>query len=163
MKRLLQIIGVLLTLMFVVSFEIADLSSWNPFSMNEAEAFRRHRRNLGSEQDSQTASPSTDAEVETEGDETQEPYGRERFRQRDSRKTSEEPGKDSRGSSAKPNSRSEAEPATSGSPIGTVVQTLPADCEPVVAEGIRYSNCGGTYYRAAFQGSNLVYVVVEKP
>jgi len=28
--------------------------------------------------------------------------------------------------------------------------------------GVQYNNCGGVYYRAAFQGSNLVYVV-SKP
>ena len=26
-----------------------------------------------------------------------------------------------------------------------------------------YSDCGGAFYKAAFQGNNLVYVVVEKP
>jgi hypothetical protein len=25
--------------------------------------------------------------------------------------------------------------------------------------GVEYQNCGGVYYRAAFQGNNLVYVV----
>jgi len=28
-----------------------------------------------------------------------------------------------------------------------------------VRDGVEYQNCGGVYYRAAFQGSNLVYVV----
>jgi hypothetical protein len=45
-------------------------------------------------------------------------------------------------------------------PIGTVVQTLPGSCTPVVIGNISYSECGGAFYRAAFQGSNLVFVVV---
>lgn len=48
-------------------------------------------------------------------------------------------------------------------PIDTVVKALPGGCTPVVAGGTSYSQCGDTFYRAAFQGNNLVYVVVEKP
>jgi hypothetical protein len=29
--------------------------------------------------------------------------------------------------------------------------------------GIEYNKCGNAYYRAAFQGNNLVYAVVPKP
>lgn len=43
--------------------------------------------------------------------------------------------------------------------IGTVVTTLPAGCKPETRDGVEYQNCGGVYYRAAFQGANLVYVV----
>jgi hypothetical protein len=43
--------------------------------------------------------------------------------------------------------------------IGTVVSTLPEGCEPEIRDGIEYQNCGGVYYRSAFQGNNLVYVV----
>jgi hypothetical protein len=43
--------------------------------------------------------------------------------------------------------------------IGTVVSTLPAGCKPETRDGVEYQNCGGVYYRAAFQGANLVYVV----
>jgi len=43
--------------------------------------------------------------------------------------------------------------------IGTVVTTLPAGCQPETRDGVEYQNCGGVYYRAAFQGANLVYVV----
>jgi len=42
---------------------------------------------------------------------------------------------------------------------GAVVTALPAGCKPEVRDGVEYQNCGGVYYRAAFQGSNLVYVV----
>ena len=42
---------------------------------------------------------------------------------------------------------------------GAVVTALPAGCKPVTQNGVEYQNCGGVYYRAAFQGNNLVYVV----
>jgi hypothetical protein len=42
---------------------------------------------------------------------------------------------------------------------GAVVPALPAGCKPETRDGVEYQNCGGVYYRAAFQGSNLVYVV----
>jgi hypothetical protein len=56
-----------------------------------------------------------------------------------------------------------AAPAAPGVPIGTVVQALPAGCASVVVSGVSYSDCGGTFYKAAFQGNNVVYMVVEKP
>ena len=52
---------------------------------------------------------------------------------------------------------------SSSVPIGTVVQSLPSGCTTVVANGVSYSSCAGAYYRAATQGNNLVYIVVEKP
>jgi hypothetical protein len=42
---------------------------------------------------------------------------------------------------------------------GAVVTALPAGCRPETRDGVEYQNCGGVYYRAAFQGDNLVYVV----
>jgi len=42
---------------------------------------------------------------------------------------------------------------------GAVVTALPAGCKPETRSGVEYQNCGGVYYRAAFQGENLVYVV----
>lgn len=42
---------------------------------------------------------------------------------------------------------------------GAVVSALPAGCKPVTQNGVEYQNCGGVYYRAAFQGNNLIYVV----
>jgi hypothetical protein len=44
-------------------------------------------------------------------------------------------------------------------PVGAVVTALPAGCKPETRSGVEYQNCGGVYYRAAFQGNNLVYVV----
>jgi type II secretory pathway pseudopilin PulG len=43
--------------------------------------------------------------------------------------------------------------------VGAVVRTLPAGCRPETKGGVEYQNCGGVYYRSAFQGNNLVYVV----
>jgi len=43
--------------------------------------------------------------------------------------------------------------------VGSVVSALPAGCVSAPKGGVEYQNCGGVYYRAAFQGNNLVYVV----
>jgi len=53
--------------------------------------------------------------------------------------------------------------ATTAVPIGTVVPTLPSGCSSVAVQGANYFNCAGVYYMPSFQGTNLVYVVVEKP
>jgi hypothetical protein len=53
--------------------------------------------------------------------------------------------------------------ATSAVPIGTVVHALPSGCTPIVVSNVRYSDCAGVYYKTAFQGNNVVYVVVQKP
>ena len=47
-------------------------------------------------------------------------------------------------------------------PIGTVVQALPPGCVATPIGGVEYYNCApGVYYRAAFQGNNLVYVAAQ--
>lgn len=38
---------------------------------------------------------------------------------------------------------------------------LPAGCVSTPKGGVQYFNCGGVYYRPAFQGNNLVYVVQQ--
>ncbi len=48
-------------------------------------------------------------------------------------------------------------------PVGTVIPKLPGGCTSITVQGVNYSDCGGAFYKAAFQGNNLVYVVVEKP
>lgn len=53
--------------------------------------------------------------------------------------------------------------ATTAVPIGTVVPALPSGCTSVAVQGVNYFNCAGVYYMPSFQGTNLVYVVVEKP
>ncbi len=54
-------------------------------------------------------------------------------------------------------------PAASGVPIGTVVETLPGGCKAVTVSNSQYQDCGGSFYKAAFQGNKLIYVVVENP
>jgi len=46
-------------------------------------------------------------------------------------------------------------------PLGMVVQALPAGCTTTAAGGVEYYHCGANYYRAAFQGSQLVYVTAQ--
>jgi hypothetical protein len=43
--------------------------------------------------------------------------------------------------------------------IGAIVTQLPEGCSAVAINGIEYNDCNGVYYRATFQGNNLVYVV----
>ena len=47
--------------------------------------------------------------------------------------------------------------------IGTRVAVLPAGCTTVITRGITYHHCGGYYYRPYYEGTTVVYVVVEKP
>ena len=46
-------------------------------------------------------------------------------------------------------------------PVGTVVAALPGGCGPATVNGVSYSYCNGVYYRAGFQGNNVVYVVAQ--
>jgi hypothetical protein len=46
-------------------------------------------------------------------------------------------------------------------PVGTVVSTLPAGCVQTAISNVEYQKCGPTYYRAAFQGPNLIYVAQQ--
>jgi predicted lipid-binding transport protein (Tim44 family) len=54
-----------------------------------------------------------------------------------------------------------AHAAASGLPIGTMVSNLPPGCTSTVISGVNYFNCGGVYYRAGFQGNNVVYIVSQ--
>ena len=56
-----------------------------------------------------------------------------------------------------------ASQAVSGVPIGTVVEALPAGCQAVTVSNSQYQDCGGSFYKAAFQGNKLIYVVVGNP
>ena len=49
--------------------------------------------------------------------------------------------------------------AGSAVPIGTIVPQLPSGCSSTVISGVNYFNCAGVYYRAGFQGNNIVYIV----
>jgi hypothetical protein len=46
-------------------------------------------------------------------------------------------------------------------PLGTVVKALPAGCTSTPVGGIDYFYCGGNFYRAVFQGNELVYVTAQ--
>jgi hypothetical protein len=54
-------------------------------------------------------------------------------------------------------------PATTGKPLplGTVLSALPAGCTSTPVGGVEYYYCGGNFYRAVFQGNNLVYVTAQ--
>lgn len=52
--------------------------------------------------------------------------------------------------------------APSGSlPLGTVVYSLPGGCTDTPVGGVDYHYCGGNFYRAVFQGNQLVYVTAQ--
>ena len=52
-----------------------------------------------------------------------------------------------------------AQQAAAALPIGTMVPSLPPGCTSAVINGVNYFNCGGVFYRAGFQGNNVVYIV----
>jgi hypothetical protein len=45
--------------------------------------------------------------------------------------------------------------------LGSMTTTLPPGCAPRTLNGVEYQLCGSTYYRAAMQGSTLVFVVSQ--
>lgn len=56
----------------------------------------------------------------------------------------------------------QAQPASTATlPIGAIVTTLPAGCNKTVIGGVEYQFDGHDYYKAAFQGSQLVYVTTQ--
>jgi hypothetical protein len=62
--------------------------------------------------------------------------------------------------SAPPPAPAAAQPA-GAPPVGTIVAALPPGCVSSAKGGVEYYNCAGVYYRPAFQGNNLVYVVQQ--
>ena len=54
---------------------------------------------------------------------------------------------------------SAAQRAAAALPIGTTVPYLPPNCTSSVISGTNYFNCNGVYYKAGFQGNNVVYIV----
>jgi hypothetical protein len=54
-----------------------------------------------------------------------------------------------------------AHAASSALPIGTIVPSLPPGCKSAVISGVSYSDCNGVFYRAGFQGNNIVYIVSQ--
>lgn len=47
--------------------------------------------------------------------------------------------------------------------LGTRVYTRPAGCTTLVLRGVNCYHCGGVYYQPYYEGSKVVYVVVEGP
>ena len=47
--------------------------------------------------------------------------------------------------------------------VGSRVNTLPPNCTTVIANGVTYQQCGGSYYQPQFSGGNTTYVVVNQP
>ena len=54
-----------------------------------------------------------------------------------------------------------AHAAQAALPIGSTVPYLPPNCTSSVINGVNYFNCSGTFYRAGFQGNNIVYIVSQ--
>jgi hypothetical protein len=54
-----------------------------------------------------------------------------------------------------------AQRAAAALPIGSTVPYLPPGCTSTVIGGVNYFNCGGVFYRAGFQGNNVVYIVSQ--
>ena len=52
-----------------------------------------------------------------------------------------------------------AQQAAAGLPVGTMVPSLPPGCGSTVIGGVNYFQCGSVFYRAGFQGNNVVYIV----
>ena len=46
---------------------------------------------------------------------------------------------------------------------GAFISTLPAGCNTVNIDGVRYYNCGSTYYVESYQGTEVVYEPVDAP
>lgn len=47
--------------------------------------------------------------------------------------------------------------------IGSIAYSLPGGCREFVSGGLTYWECGGVYYQAQYRGSNMTYVVVNRP
>ena len=52
-----------------------------------------------------------------------------------------------------------AQRAAAALPIGSTVPYLPPNCNSTLINGADYFNCGGVFYRAGFQGNQVVYIV----
>lgn len=57
----------------------------------------------------------------------------------------------------------QAAPPPATPAVGTVVSTLPAGCTKKTVSGAEYHQCGATWYKAAFEGDQLVYVTTPPP
>ena|ERR1043166_1499542 len=55
----------------------------------------------------------------------------------------------------------DAQRAAAALPLGSTVPYLPPGCNSTVINGTNYFNCNGVFYRAGFQGNNVVYIVSQ--
>lgn len=46
-------------------------------------------------------------------------------------------------------------------PIGTVVASLPSGCTPTPVGNVNYYYCGGNFYQAVYEGSQLKYITAK--
>ncbi|UVE16220.1 hypothetical protein NVV93_11360 [Pseudomonas sp. LS44] len=53
--------------------------------------------------------------------------------------------------------------ATTAMVVGSVVSSVPANCVPVLVNGLTYQQCGSTWYQPQYVGMQLQYVVVTPP
>jgi hypothetical protein len=53
--------------------------------------------------------------------------------------------------------------AVTAAAIGSIVNTVPPSCTPVVVSQITYQQCGSTWYQPQFSGTSTTYVVVNSP
>jgi hypothetical protein len=47
--------------------------------------------------------------------------------------------------------------------VGSIVYSLPSGCTTYVSQGVTYRQCDGVWYAPRYQGSEVVYVVVDAP
>ena len=47
--------------------------------------------------------------------------------------------------------------------IGSIVNSVPADCDTLVVNGTSYRHCNGTWYEPRYSGGDVTYIVVESP
>ncbi len=54
---------------------------------------------------------------------------------------------------------------SAGLPVGSIVtaSTMPRSCKRVIVSGIRYRQCGSSYYQPHYKGDTVVYQVVNSP
>lgn len=50
---------------------------------------------------------------------------------------------------------------TTAAIVGSYYYALPPSCTTVIKNGVSYHHCGSVYYQQVWQGSDVVYVVVE--
>ena len=63
---------------------------------------------------------------------------------------------------AAPQTAAAPAPASTGAlPLGSIVEALPEGCTKKTVDGVQYYHDGTNYYRAAFQGNELVYVTAQ--